>query len=342
MAFTFRTTAPAELPALSQYLQSILHADGGSNGFQPDHLAWKYYEPCAHWEGSRSYVLEDRGGIVAHLGIVPGKLKLGDQTLSCTHFIDWAATPGQLLSGSVLLRKVTQLFDVTFCVGGSADNRRLLPKFGFEPLEPAAIFARPIRPFRQALHHQNKNWKLPLRLGRNFIYSAIPFQSAGPWRAVPAGPRDLPEQLWETPGTGGVVHLRSAELYEYFLRSGNPPFEFYLLERSGRPAGGLCMAFPSGQARIVDIWLFGGSRDDYACALVAAQKTCLGKPGIHEVIFRASTPILKEAAVKSGLRFMLQRPIMAYPAKRIAGRFMEAPLIVDDAAYLQGREPYLT
>jgi hypothetical protein len=343
MGFHFRTSTPEELPRLMEFLRSTHGVDDNHVGFRADHLMWKYFEPREDWEGSRSYILEDKDRIVAHLAILPAKMQLGSRMATCMHFIDWVAAPGQFVPGSILLRKTAQLFDVTFCIGGSADNRRLLPKFGFQPLMPAAVYARPIRPFRQMLSHPRKDWRLPLRLGRNLAYSQIPLNSPGSWKAVPASPRDVPGEVWTPPAEDCPVHVRAPAMYEYFLRSKEPPFGFYLLEDAGRPAGGLCIAFPPGQARIADIWLLHPSPDALAQALLAAQMACMAKPGIHEAAFRASTPLMKDAALRSGLRFMVERPVMTFPAQQVAAGCIEGPLILDDAAYMHGSRPdYLT
>jgi len=339
----FRTTAREELPALIEFLKR-LSSGPESATLLPEHLIWKYYEPRADWEGSRSYVLEEDGRIVAHLATMPSRLRLGSRTVTCTHFIDWVADPGAPLAGSVLLRKITRMFDVTFCIGGSLDNRRLLPKFGFQPSgRPAAIYARPIRPFRQVLDHQTKDWRLPLRLARNLAFSVTPLATPGSWKAVTVLPRDVSAKLWDAPGSGGAMHERSAAKCEYFLHSKHPEYEFFLLEQDGRPSGGLLLAFPPGQGRIVDIWLSDPSLEAFVHALVAAQRACMKREGVHEVMFRASTPMLREAAQRSGLRFMKEDAIMTYPAKEIGEECIEAPLIADDAAYLYSPQSrYLT
>jgi hypothetical protein len=80
-----------------------------------------------------------------------------------------------------------------------------------------------------------------------------------------------------------------------------------------------------------------------AAALTAVQLLCKDKPDVHELVFRASTPLQEESASRSGMRFVSSDPLMRYPASKGVPECIESPLIVDDAAYLHTPTPsYLT
>jgi hypothetical protein len=310
----------------------------------PAHMNWKYYEPRQDWPGSRSYVLEEGGRIVAHLALCPGRLLTTAGPITCTHFIDWAADPGATLAGAKILQKITRLVDLTLCVGGSPDNKRLLPAFGFKPANEVSIFARPLRPFRQIRTHQYSNWKLPVRLVRNTAWKMCAPLKPGKWKATVASPGEIPEILWNVPGAGGVPRERSAALYSYMLRSPAPRFALFLLRYAERPAGCACLCFASGQARIVDIWVDRPSRQALAGAYAAAIEAALATDSsVAEAVLSISTAVQAEAARLCGFRFIRRQDMMMYPGNSIPATPLEAPLIVDDAAFLRSRRAwYLT
>ncbi len=343
MPFHFRATDRSELNTVAAFLRSVLHPETDHPTVQTAHMAWKYYEPRADWEGSRSFVLEDGGRIVAHVAVMPGCLRTGTGTASAMHFIDWAAAPGSFIAGSSLLRKVMRQFDVTFCIGGSPDNRRALPMLGFRAEQATELYARPLRPWLQMRTHQYRNWKLPLRLGRNLIYAALPARNPGEWRAVEVQPKEVPAALWNAGPDGATTRVRHASTYEYFIRSSRPAFRFYMLLEAETPRGCLCLAFPPGQARIADIWLAKASVNALTGALAAAQETALETPDAAEAVLRVSTPMLREAAVHSGFRLLQRTDLMAWSGTTVPANPIEMPLIADDACYLHadGRQ-YLT
>src|SRR5690242_11297599 len=290
MALHFRATERSELDSVADFLRSVLHPEADHPTVQTAHMAWKYYEPRADWEGSRSFVLEDGGRIMAHLAVMPGCLRTSAGTVRAMHFIDWAAAPGSFIAGSSLLRRLMRQFDVTFCIGGSPDNRRALPMLGFRPLQATELYARPLRPWLQARTHQYRNWKLPLRFGRNLFYSAWPARNLGGWRALKVPPKEVPAHLWIPAQKGATTRVRQSSSYEYFIRSSDPPFRFYTLLEGKTPRGCLCLAFPPGQARIADIWLAEPSVDAFTGALAAAQQAAREAPDAAEALLRVSTP----------------------------------------------------
>lgn len=342
MPLQFRATERDELDSVIAFLVTVLQGGASTPGFEAEHVAWKYYDPRADWEGSRSFVLEDAGRIVAHLAVMPGCLATESGAMRSMHFIDWAAAPDSFIAGSSLLRKLMRRFEVTFCIGGSPDNQRALPILGFKPVQATELWARPIRPWLQTRTHQYRNWKLPARFGRNLFYSLAPARDAGAWRAVEIQPKEVPQDLWSAGGGAAGARIRQAETYEYFLRSPRVPFGFYLMLENDTPRGCLCMTFPPGQARIGDIWLANASVDELTGALAAAQRAALEKEEAAEILIRTSTPALREAARRSGFRFCQQIDLMAWSAAKLQIP-IEAPLIVDDACFLHGHHPqYLT
>jgi hypothetical protein len=343
MRLHFRATERSELNSVADFLRSVLHPEADYPTVQTKHMAWKYYEPREDWAGSRSFVLEEGDRIVAHLAVMPGCLRTSTGTVRAMHFIDWAAEPGSFIAGSSLLRKVMRQFDLTFCIGGSPDNRRALPMLGFRPAQKTELYARPLRPWLQTRTHQYRNWKLPLRFGRNLFHAVSPARNPGAWRAVEVLPKEVPERLWLPASNGATTRVRQASTYEYFIRSSCPVFRFYMLLEAENPRGCLCLAFPPGQARMADIWLAEPSVEAFTGALAVAQQAACEVPGAAEALLRVSTPMLREAAVRSGFRLIEQTDLMAWSATALPAIPIEAPLIADDACFLHSGAPqYLT
>ncbi len=66
MPTDFRTTDINDLPAIQRLLQSAFHTGPDSPNIESALLRWKYYDPGPEWTGSRSYVLERDGALLAH------------------------------------------------------------------------------------------------------------------------------------------------------------------------------------------------------------------------------------------------------------------------------------
>ena len=89
----FRSTTVADESAIRSLLRQAHVVAPGHPMFEGRHLHWKYWEPRADWQGSRSYVLTREERIVAHAAIVPAVCSWGNERLRLLHVIDWAACP---------------------------------------------------------------------------------------------------------------------------------------------------------------------------------------------------------------------------------------------------------
>jgi len=242
--------------------------------------------------------------------------------------------------GAAILRRIARMTPFTFCIGGSPDNRRLLPVFGFKPANDCHVLARPLHPIRQASKHQRRNWKLPARLVRNSLWAWSPGRRAGRWRARGAGTDDIPPAVWNPEGSGRV---RSPELMRYFLSSKRPEFRLFALERKSKssPEGGCLICLTPGQARIADLWIAGPAPERLADALSGVLEALRSMP-VEEAVCAASLPAMLEAAQLCGFRPISRNSIMVYPSAPGPGP-IETPLAADDAAYLHQRgAQYLT
>ena len=109
MIATIRATDHKDLPALSKFLVRVYNFEPPDFHFDPRLLEWKYLYPRAARQGSRSYLFERSGEIVAHGGICPVSFRLPTGRIVSGHVIvDWAADPRMPGLGVMLDRKLMQ------------------------------------------------------------------------------------------------------------------------------------------------------------------------------------------------------------------------------------------
>lgn len=339
----FRATTPEELPQIAAFLERIYAIASDDPLLNSRLMAWRYYSTHPLWPESRSYILEKPGGgIAAHIAAVPGLMRTSAGPRRCLHFIDWAADPAAMMAGASALRKLMRLFDWTICVGGSADNQRLLPLLGFRASSAVTVWAKPLRPILQAATHQSRDWRLPARLIRNSWWS-LGGVRPGSWMAIPGTPEQVPEFLWEPAAGAGAVRVRSAALMQYFLDCPAGTFRFWLLLDHGRPAGAALVNSVARQARICDIWLAATSSSSAAGALSALVAALRAQGGDAEAVLWGSTAEWTAAARACGFAPAGRRPVMVCPEDVLHCGPLELSMLADDAAYLGGGRPgYLT
>ena len=109
MIATIRATDHKDLPALSKFLVRAYNFEPSDFHFDPRLLEWKYLYPRAARQGSRSYLFERSGEIVAHGGICAVSFRLPTGRIVSGHVIvDWAADSRMPGLGVMLDRKLMQ------------------------------------------------------------------------------------------------------------------------------------------------------------------------------------------------------------------------------------------
>jgi hypothetical protein len=148
MIATIRATDHEDLPALSKFLVRAYKFEPSDFHFDPRLLKWKYLYPRAGWQGSRSYLFERSGEIVAHGGICPVSLRLPTGRIVSGHVIvDWAADSRMPGLGVMMDRRLMQTASTSFAIGGEPDTRKILPRIGFRHVGEASIYAAWLRPW---------------------------------------------------------------------------------------------------------------------------------------------------------------------------------------------------
>jgi hypothetical protein len=339
MKANFRATTPADRTQISNLL---VHAFGDRPApalIDPDLMAWKYWEARGDWPGPRSYVLERGGRLIAHAGIWP--VSFADQNpVHGVQMIDWCAAKDSPGAGVALVQKFADMFDFIYSIGGSDTTLKVLPAFGFTEVTRVWIGARPLRPLRQMLTHQVVNWKLALRIARNWRWSSSPARTSyHAWQTVAMQPSEIP--------TGSIsagqsfFAVRSPAFFEYLSRCPSVPYQLHRISNDNGLQGYFALGILRGQARIGGVWLCRPCEEHWRAAYSLAQEAALRLKGAYEIVATGSMGPSGKAAVAAGLRIMGDMPVFLLNKK---SRFTMCPdfqfqMSDDDAAFRDLGEP---
>ena len=300
MKSTFRATTPDDQEGLSKLLAGAFDNAPGTSLLDPQVMAWKYWAVRGDWTEPRSYVLEMDGRLVAHAGIWPATL--GD--MRGVQMIDWAAAKDSPGVGMSIVQKFARMFDFIYSIGGSDMTRKVLPAFGFVEHTRAWTAARPLRPFRQILSHQHRNWKMGARLVRNWSWSKSPARHASSaWKAY-----DLrPSQIGEV--DGAAFNPRNTAFFEYLLRCPAVKYRLYGIRNQHGLQGHFALGILRGQARVAGVWLRKFSEENVRAAYALAQEIALGSKEACEIAASGTEGLSGQAAVETGLRMVRSTPV---------------------------------
>lgn len=337
----FRQTQRDEIDAVRALMLQSFHASADKPSFDRSLLLWKYYAPGPPWPGSRSYVLADGGQILAHAAIWPIALRLEDGVRTGIGFCDWAASEEHRGIGLLLLKKLTALGSFVLVIGGADITREILPRVGFARWASLPVYARVLRPVRQTLARTERNWKEPLRVGRNIAWSLASLRSAAEWSAEFALP-DESTLAFAHRSTGTVNQL---EYLKFLLECPSVTFHSIVLRKAGAPQGYAMLSLVGLQARIADLRVGTEQPSDWQAAFAAATRLVHKRTQACEIIAIAAVPGIAQALEANGFRIRDERPLVVLDP---AGRMHERPvpqlgMLIDDASFLYVPEfPFLT
>src|SRR5579864_1265322 len=117
MKAEFRATTPADASAIAAFLQRIFEAGPAEPIVDPRMMEWKYWRERPGWQGSRSYVLERAGEIIAHGAAWPSNIM--PAAIPSFFLIDWAASADSPGAGVSLMKHMTKIVPVIFLFGGT-------------------------------------------------------------------------------------------------------------------------------------------------------------------------------------------------------------------------------
>lgn len=297
----YRAVGPEDLNALGQFLQAMFNAPNDFPALRPAQLAWKVLTPRADFDQPRGWVSE-RGGEMQAAGVVwPLTILTPQADVPGLHVIDWAGNPKAAGAGASMMRFLGKMGQVTCAAGGSEDTRKILPLMGMRPVQALTLWALPIRPLRQALTHQYRDWRLPARLARN---SWIHWNAMGGprWTSSAVPPESLASSLWPRPEPGLAVFKRTPEFFHYLAQCPEATVRLYRATGPNGREGYFCLAKVPGLAKLIDAWTPSANAEDWAALYRAAAHQALEFPDVAEVVTLAGIQRARQALQLCGFR----------------------------------------
>lgn len=308
MKSQFRPTSAEDLNELQQFLREAFHTNADAPFLNSAAMEWKYWQPRGDWNEPRAYVLEREGLIVAHAGIWP----MAINGARGVQMIDWASAREAPGAGLALVQKLASMFDFMYSIGGSAMTRKALPAFGFVEYTHQWNAARPLRPVRQVLTHQHRNWKLAPRLVRNF-WRAIPKNRKSilrqGWKSQEIAPHEICEDLYSSHTGVGCLAPRSPAFFEYLLGCPLAPIRLYGIWKEDQMKGHFVICVQRGQARIAGVWLCNPERQAWSAAFRLAQQAAKQLEGAFEIVAAGTGGPSEQGASQAGLGIIESTPV---------------------------------
>jgi len=336
MKFDFRATSQSDVAALSEFLGRVLRLRAEASLLDPRHMAWKYWTARPDWEGSRSFIAQYGGAMVAHVAVWPVRVRLTGQEVTALHAIDWAADRRCPGAGTWLLRQIAPMVRMMVATGGSEIARGILPAIGFRPHTELYQFAYPLGPLGQVLTTTNRNLKLPARALRNAFWRlSRPLSLPAGWSAVPLAPEEVPERLWPQPSSATAVTARDAGFYRYFVESPCTSHTLFGLQKNGELAGYFCLASAMHAARIADLWLPSSNVEDWCAGFRTAALVAAREKGVYEVSAWASTALGKAGLSLAGFLMCECATVSLLGDNMVLeGRELHLQMLDSDASFL--------
>jgi hypothetical protein len=347
MKAEFRVTTPADAPAIATFLGRVFEAGPGEPIVDPRMMEWKYWRERPGWQGSRSYVLERGSSIVAHGAAWPTNIVSSEGVIPCFFLIDWAASPDFPGAGVSIMKHMAQIVPVNFLYGGTEIALKMRYAMGYRPRNEVFTLALPLRPVRQILTSQRRNWKTPARFARNLWWSYRRPAVARGWHAQPLRAPEIGTSViqWPAANPHTLTLERNAELFEYLSACPLSPSVFFVAMRDSKPVGYFCLTFPPGQARIADAWTASseasGGIDDWVQIYALAVAQARVHPGVNEITAAATGEIPLAALERCGFHIRSRDPAQIFdPKKRLPPDLpLDAQLIDGDAAFRSSAFP---
>jgi hypothetical protein len=228
-----------------------------------------------------------------------------------------------------MIKYLTRNYDFVYGIGGEESTRAILPKLGFRPIAEALTWARPIRPWRQMLKHQSKDWHLPARFARNFWWSRIP-----PRRV----PREWAAAAATNEGFAILAHERDESFFPYLQQCPLASCLTFNIVNGSRVAGFFALSVVGEQARLVGVWLESPSPENWRVAFHLAHGAALKHTNTSELVAMCSTEASAIGARQAGMPLRVRTPVVLF---RKDGTELSPPLqfqLCDsDALFITGQ-----
>lgn len=333
MKVRIRPTTIADEERIIEFLSRIFSVDPRADFIVPQMLRWKYWEHRGDCEEPRSLIAEIEGQMVAHVGLWPVTVRVGDRVERGVHAMDWGADPMIPGAGMSLFTSLTKQYDFVYGIGGSDRTRSILPRLGFHLLGESLTWARPIRPWRQLAHHQSRDYRLPLRAIRNLWWSQFPLRAdIRGWSAAEAAPREM--ELCSV-----AARQRGSSFFNYLQKCPSGQCQTFCIRYQDKLAGCFSLFVMQEQARVAGIWLEQSSLENWTAAFWLAQRAAIEKTDCSEIVASGCDEICTVAAQRAGLRVRGSAPVVLYRKDRAAVPLaLQSQLCDSDALFLAGQK----
>lgn len=328
MSGLFRATDRSDLPALSKFLVRTYNVRTYNSAptdfhFAPRWLDWKYLLPRDGWRGSRSYLFERDGKIVAHGGVCPVALRRPDgQIAKAATILDWAADSAIPGLGVMLYRKLMQMVPTAFVIGGAPVTREIVPRLGFRQVGAAPTYAVWLRPWRE--------FRTRPRTGRSFLRllhglaRSVPAHTRNNRRWEFVRVREFDDSL-ETPLNGKrpwTTCQRTIADLNYLLQCPELEIRAFLLKRQGQVGGYFIIGKSDWEARVLEILVDSDEIGDWEGACAAVTNAALLDRGVCRIRILSTIPVLTEALKRNGYWRQYKEPIFLHdPTAALDGAF---------------------
>lgn len=278
----------------------------------PQHLHWKYWQERADWPGSRSFVLTDGIDLLAHVAVVPGRLRRGLSDVRVIQMIDWAARRDAAGAGVVLMNHVGRQADFLLAIGGSEQTLKILPLIGYRLHGEVTGYVRPLAPLCLLGSSGGSRWKLGLRLVRSALWSiTAPRVADGAWQVHPIGPAEVESLSAVLPVASPNLAVlgRSLGQFRHALACPMMPFGLHALTKASRVAGYFALSYAPRQARLADLWIDSTDPADWRALIQCAVRQSRSNSRIAELAAWSSDPALSRALRDCGFHARFTMPI---------------------------------
>lgn len=341
MTSAIRATEAKDIPALAEFLVRVYQFDPSDHHVDPKLLEWKYLYPRDGWEGSRSYVLERDGRIVAHCGVCPVTFHLPDRTaVKSVTMTDWAADPSVPGVGVMLFRKLMAMAPASFVIGGAPATRLMVPRIGFRHVGEALTYAAWLRPWRE-FRTRPRTGRSMLRLLYGLTHpTRNRRQTSAGWDFASVNQFDdsIVPVLNDIKRTWTSCERTVADL-NYVLQCPHLKMQAFLLHRRDRIMGYFILGRGIGKAdwdaRLLDLVVNSADANDWNSACAMVTKAARLTPEVCRIRALATFPIISQALISNGYWCQYKEPIVIHdPTNALEHAFPASfQLIEGDSGY---------
>jgi hypothetical protein len=335
MIGTLRATEQNDLRPLGAFLARVYKFEPSDFHADPRLLEWKYLYPRASWQGSRSYLLEKDGQIIAHCGICPVTFHLPDGTIvKSLTMTDWAADSSVRGAGKVLFCKLMEMAPTSFIIGGTSATLHILPRIGFRPIGDAVTYSAWLRPWRE-FEARPRSGRSTLRLLHGLTHPVrSDWQASAGWEFSTVDQFDdslLP--ILNDPKRSWTLCQRTLSDLNHLLKCPHVRMQGCLLRREGQLIGYFVIGKAEWEARLLDLVVDSAHQNDwnFACAMVTKAAQC--DPVVCRIRSQTSLPVLTQALVWNGYWRHYKQPIALYDPGDALGRALPMDFQLFDGDY---------